>query len=143
MRNPAGYRRQADQVLAASRDLDDRRKLTAEHFNNKIASLFSSVVFVTQSRHYSLDQFVFFEFVTNMAAFDAAIAVWHFKLHYDAVRPFSAIRYLYGDRRITAWGGPGRGTVTDITGNEWRSYLNTADHPEYPSGSAAFCTARP
>ncbi|MDQ3255450.1 MAG: hypothetical protein M3R15_16395, partial [Acidobacteriota bacterium] len=31
--------------------------------------------------------------------------------------------------------------VTDIPGSEWRSYLNTADHPEYPSGSASFCGA--
>ncbi|HET6214168.1 MAG TPA: hypothetical protein VFE14_14990 [Micromonosporaceae bacterium] len=42
---------------------------------------------------------------------------------------------------MTAWGGPGQGTVNDLPGNQWRSYLNTADHPEYPSGSATFCAA--
>jgi len=30
------------------------------------------------------------------------------------VRPFSAIRFLYGDAPITAWGGPGQGTVTNL-----------------------------
>ena len=34
-----------------------------------------------------------------MAAFDRGIAAWNEKDHHDAVRPFSAIRYLYGDRR--------------------------------------------
>jgi hypothetical protein len=28
-----------------------------------------------------------------------------------------------------------------IPANEWKEYLNVADHPEYPSGSASFCSA--
>lgn len=88
-----------------------------------------------------MDEFVFLDFVTNLAAFDVGIVIWHYKLQYDAVRPFSAVEYLYGDSEITAWGGPGRGTVKDIRGDEWRSYLATADHPEYPSASTAFCAA--
>jgi hypothetical protein len=76
-----------------------------------------------------------------VAAFDTGIAVWNEKYQHDAVRPFSAIRHLYADQPVTAWGGPGQGTVTDIPAREWRSYLDTADHPEYPSGSAAFCAA--
>ena len=67
--------------------------------------------------------------------------MWQEKTKYDAVRPFSAIRYIYGDDEVTAWGGPGMGTVSDIPGKEWRPYLDTADHPEYPSGSANFCAA--
>jgi hypothetical protein len=141
VRNPAGYRAQAEQVLAASRDLNDYRKLTAEHFDNKMRSLSSSVTYLAETDHYTLDQFIVLDFLVNLAAFDAGIATWFHKLRHDAVRPFSAIRHLHGDRPVTAWGGPGRGTVTDITGREWRGYLNTADHPEYPSGSAAFCSA--
>jgi len=57
------------------------------------------------------------------------------------VRPFSAIRYIYGDSPVTAWGGPGQGTVTNLPASQWRSYLSVADHPEYPSGSACFCAA--
>jgi hypothetical protein len=76
-----------------------------------------------------------------MAAFDTAIAVWNQKAKYDAVRPFSAIEYLYGDNPVTAWGGPGQGTVTDLPASEWQSYLPVANHPEYPSASASFCAA--
>ena len=97
--------------------------------------------FLAETRRYTLDKFVFHAFLTNLAAFDTGIAVWHFKLRYDAVRPFSAIRHLYRDRTVTAWGGPGRGTVTDLPGAQWHSYLNTQDHPEYPSGTAAICAA--
>jgi hypothetical protein len=63
------------------------------------------------------------------------------KYRFDAVRPVSAIRFLYRNQVVSGWGGPGRGTVHDLPGTEWRSYLNTGNHPEYPSGSSCFCAA--
>ena len=137
----AAYRAQADEVLAASAALDDRRKLIVELVDDKIRSLGFSALFASQSRGLSLDEFVQYDFLTNLAAFDAAIAVWSEKVRHDAVRPISAIRYLYGDRPVRAWGGPGRGTVDRIPASQWKSYVQTADHAEYPSGSAAFCAA--
>jgi hypothetical protein len=138
--NSAAYKEQADEVLAASAALTDEQKAIAELFDNKIRSLGFAALFVAQSRQFTLDQFVHYDFLTNMAAFDGGIATWREKYRYDALRPFTAIRHIYGNRRVTAWGGPGQGTVP-IRASEWRSYLNTADHPEYPSGSACFCAA--
>ena len=89
----------------------------------------------------TLLEFVHAFFLENVAVHDAGIAVWGAKRHYDAVRPFSAVRKVYGAETVTAWGGPGVGTVTDIPGNDWESYLSTADHPEYPSASACFCAS--
>lgn len=136
-----GYQAQADEVLAVSATLDDYRKMTAEFFDNKLISLGGSIFFLTVTQGLSLEEFVQVDFLTNLAAFDAAIATWQEKYRHDAVRPFSAIRYLYGDSPVTAWGGPGRGTVSDLPASQWRSYLGTADHPEYPSGSACFCAS--
>jgi hypothetical protein len=141
VKNPDGYRRQADELLRVSAGLTDVQKMTAEHFVDKYRSLPTTVAFLAEARRYTLDQYVFHAFLTNLAAFDAGIAAWHFKRLYDAVRPFSAIHYLYRGRTVAAWGGPGRGTVTDLPGEQWRSYLPTQDHPEYPSGSATFCAA--
>jgi hypothetical protein len=137
----AEYRAQADQVLAASAALDDRQKMTAELFDNKITGLGFAALFASQSHGLSLDEFVHYDFLTNLAAFDTAIAVWNEKHRYDAVRPISAIRHIYGDRPVRAWGGPGRGTIDDLPASRWTSYIQTADHPEYPSGSASFCAA--
>ncbi|MBM3724758.1 MAG: vanadium-dependent haloperoxidase [Acidobacteria bacterium] len=137
----AAYQAQADEVLRASANLTDRQKMTAELFNDKIASLGFSAVFAALSRGLSLIQFIHLDFATNLAAFDTGIAVWNEKAKHDAVRPFSAIQYLYGRRPVRAWGGPGKGTVNDIPAVEWKEYLDVADHPEYPSGSAAFCAA--
>ena len=136
----AAYRAQADDVLAASAALTDRQKMIAELFDNKISSLGFSALFASQSHAMSLDEFVQYDFLTNLAAFDTGIAVWNEKYRYDAVRPISAIRHVYGDRPVRAWGGPGRGTI-DLPASQWTSYTQTADHPEYPSGSASFCAA--
>jgi Domain of unknown function (DUF6851)/VCPO second helical-bundle domain len=135
------YQEQADEVLSVSANLTDYQKMVAELFNNKIRSLGFSAVFAAQSRGLSLLDFIHLDFVTNMAAFDAGIATWGEKTRWDAVRPFSAIRYLYGDRPVTAWGGPGKSTVHDLPASQWKEYLDVADHPEYPSGSASFCAA--
>lgn len=137
----AAYKAQAAEVLAASANLNDDRKMKAELFNDKIRGLGFSIVFLAQDRGMSLQEFVELDFLTNLAAFDTAIVVWKEKRRYNTVRPFSAIRYTYDNSKVTAWGGPGRGTVSDIKGKEWRSYLQTADHPEYPSGSSALCHA--
>ncbi len=138
--NPSYYRRQVDAVLKASAEMTDRQKMIAELFEDKISSLGFSALFITVSQGMSLEEFVHYDFLTNIAAFDTGIAIWKEKRRFDAVRPFSAIRHVYQDQLVTAWGGPGKGTV-DLPANQWQSYLPVADHPEYPSASAAFCAA--
>jgi len=138
--NLSDYRAQADEVLAVSANLTDLQKTMAEYFDNKIVSLGFSAVDAGMRRGLSMFDFVALDFATNMAAFDAGIVVWQEKAKHDAVRPFSAIRHLYGDAPVTAWGGPGRGTV-EIPASEWASYMPAADHPEYPSATACFCAA--
>jgi hypothetical protein len=134
------YKQQVDHVLAASAGLTDERKLAAELFNNKIESLGFVALFLAQSQRWNVEQFVQYDFLVNLAAFDGGIATWQEKARYDAIRPASAARYLYGNGMVTAWGGPGRGTV-NLPANQWSSYISVADHPEYPSGSSCFCAA--
>ena len=134
------YKSQADEVLAASANLTEEQKLMAEFFDNKFDSLGISAAFAAQSQGLSTLEWVHLDFLVNMAAHDAGISIWHWKREYDAVRPFSAIGYIYGDEEVTAWGGPGQGTVI-LPASEWKAYLEEADHPEYPSASSCFCAA--
>ena len=143
-RNRAAYRRQADEVLKASASLTDRQKMMAEFFNDKVPTYGAVALAVNVGRNYTTEQTVHYVTRSVMTLHDTTVATWYFKRKFDAVRPFSAIRYLYGNKKITAWGGPGKGTVSDITGDEWQSYLNrhaAADFPEYPSVTAAACLA--
>src|SRR5262249_39054833 len=93
---------------------------------------------------YTTEQTALYVTMADVAFHDATIASYYYVRKYDSVRPYTAIRYLYGNKKITAWGGPGKGTVSDMTGNEWQSYLNrqsAADYPEYPSVTVAACLA--
>ncbi|WP_371530698.1 hypothetical protein OG302_36560 [Streptomyces sp. NBC_01283] len=142
--NRKAYKSQADEVLKASANLNDRQKMSAELFNDKVIT-FGAVAGtpVVTGGKYDTEKMVQYITTSDVAFVDATIATWHFKRKYDSVRPFSAIRHVYGKKKVTAWGGVGKGTVSDITGNEWRSYLstNSADSPEYPSVTSALCLA--
>ncbi|MFW6690313.1 vanadium-dependent haloperoxidase [Streptomyces sp. MAR4 CNX-425] len=135
------YRHAVDEVLDASATLTDERKLKNEFFDNKLLGVGLAGQVAADARGLDLDGWVHMLFAMSVSIYDALIAVWHYKAKYDSVRPFSAIRHVYGDRPVTAWGGPGVGTVDDLPADEWTSYLNVADHPEYPSASASICSA--
>ena len=139
--NVKDYKQQAADVLKASAMMTDDQKLKSELFDSKINSLIGSVLFTSAKQKLSLLEKIHLQFTTSVATFDAGIVVWQEKTRFDAVRPFSAIYHLYGDKKVTAWGGPGKGTVTNLPANQWKSYLQTADHPEYPSASACFCNS--
>jgi hypothetical protein len=139
-RNPRAYKQQVDEVLTASANMTDWQKMVALTFNDKFFGIgalggYGAIL----AGNLDLERFVHYIATVEVATYDATVAGWWWKRHYDNVRPVSAIRFLYGNEKITAWGGPGKGTVNDITGNEWRSYLNTAAHPDYPSGSTILC----
>jgi hypothetical protein len=137
------YRRAVDEVLDASAALTDEQKVIAEFFDNKLLGVGSAGVAVAEAHDdaLDLDGWVHVLMTTSTAIFDALIAIWHQKTRFDAVRPFSAIAHLYGSSKVTAWGGVGMGTVDDMPADEWASYLNVGDHPEYPSGSTTLCSA--
>jgi hypothetical protein len=141
--NFAAYKAQADIVLERSAALgdSDELKMRAELFDNKYSGFGGAITNAVKLNRLSLNTYVHYWFMANLAAFDAGIAAWSEKYRHDAVRPYSAIPYLYGDSPVTAWGGVGQGTVDDIPASQWRQYLDVADHPEYPSGSAVYCTA--
>src|SRR5262249_25707673 len=89
--NTAGYKQQADEVLAASAGLTDEQKGIAELFDDKIRSIGAVGTFVALTRGLSLDEFVQLDFVGHIAMFDGGIVAWNEKFRYDAVRPFTAI----------------------------------------------------
>ncbi|TQM71882.1 hypothetical protein FHX41_5662 [Actinomadura hallensis] len=137
----ANYKRSVDDILAASAGLTDAQKVKAEFFDNKFLGIGQATMAAGRAHDLDLDNWVHLHFATAVAQFDDLIAAWYHKRRFDAVRPFSAVRHVYGDRKVTAWGGVGKGTVSDMPANEWASYLPVGDHPEYPSGSTTLCAA--
>lgn len=128
------YKAQADEVLELAAHLDDTQKAYADFFDNKLRAgpLFHLIADPITQRQLSL--------LFEIAQFDAGIVAWQEKARYDAVRPVTAIGYLYGDEPVKVTSVARTGT-SEIPANQWYSYLPTSDHPEYPSGTACFCAA--
>lgn len=139
--NPSRYKQSVDEILDASAALTDEQKVMVEFFDNKLAGITLAPRAAAMSHDLDLDGWCHLFMTTSLARFDDLIACWYQKNVYDSVRPFSAVRHVYGDTPVTAWGGPFKGTVDDIAASQWRSYPPVADHPEYPSGSTTLCAA--
>ena len=135
------YRNQADEVLKESAQLDDYKKMASEHFDNILDTYLIVDQYMSQNKSLQQDDLIILNLMVNLIRFDATIVTWNNKLMYNSVRPVTAIKFLYKNIALTAWGGPGIGTVTDITGKEWKSYLHTDAHSEFPSLNACLCSA--
>lgn len=144
------FRVQCEEVLQYSAGLTDEQKVIAEYWADGPSSelppghfdLFAQII--SERDNHSLDQDAKFFFALTNAVFDAGIAVWEAKRFYDYARPITAIRYLFNDQTISAWGGPGLGT-RQISGASWKpyqpSFFPTPPFPEYPSGHSGFSAA--
>ena len=138
--NWEAYTEQVDAVLETLANLTDLQKMKAELFDNKVASLGLSYLAVAEDMDLSPADTVRGYLVKSAAWMDSAVVTWQEKSRYDAVRPFSAIPYVYGEDLVTSWGGPGAGR-SELPASQWRSYLPENDHSEYPSGSTCGCYA--
>ena len=87
--------------------------------------------------NHSLDQDVKLFFLNQVTAMDAFIACWDTKLHYDYARPYALVHHYFKDKKVTGWGGPGKGWIT-MKGQDWRPYSPDAflcpAFPAYVSG---------
>ena len=84
-----------------------------------------------------IDQDVKLYFAVANVVFDAFIACWDAKRHYDSSRPWTLVRHYYAGKKVTGWAGPGKGVVT-LPAAEWHPYspmtFITPPFPGYPSG---------
>lgn len=128
-------------VMDTQVSLTDEQKLLCEYFDNKAFGfrLLGDHI-VEKYGNNSLEFHTVFNMLVNTAAGDTFAPIWREKTKFDAARPYTAVRFLYGKKNIQGWGGPGKGIVT-MKGTEWQSYLPTDFFSDYPSGTSAFSTA--
>ena len=133
------YKETTDEVINELTTLTERKKVAGDMFNDKLALVGFIAVHLAKVHQFSQIQIAGYLVGANFGIHDVMIVVWREKARYDAVRPFSAVRYLYKNNTIKGYAGPEMGIVDDLPGHEWTSYLAVADHPEYPSATAAVC----
>ncbi|KAL9649587.1 hypothetical protein ABK040_003264 [Willaertia magna] len=137
--NQTGYAAKVNEVIDASALLTEKQKLIAEFFDDKFLGFPLMAAFALGQGINDVETFAKFNAIVNVAFMDAMIAMWYWKVKFDAVRPTTAIRFLKENVNIRAYGGPGVGTVL-MGGKEWTSYLPTDAFPEYPSGTSCLCS---
>lgn len=130
------YRAQADAVIAVTASITEEQRMLSEFFENKLYALPVSMVVAAMADGLNLMELVHVFFAQEVAIFDSSIWVWSHKRKFDAVRPFSAIAYLYREQEVPTWSSSGT-----VRADQWQSYLPVADHPEYPSATACLCAA--
>ncbi|RMG09488.1 MAG: phosphoesterase [Cyanobacteria bacterium J055] len=144
------YTRQVQQIIDFSANLTDEQKVIAEFWEDGSGTSFPPGTwmgfgrFVSQRDNHNINEDVKMFFTLGNAVMDAGISTWEAKRYYDYIRPISAVKVLYGDQQIQAWGGPGQGTQT-IKGVDFHPYQNsihaTPPFAEYTSGHSSFSAA--
>jgi hypothetical protein len=140
------YQKQAEELVALSANLTDKQKMLAEYWNGApveepaAARWMQFAEFVSERDHHTLDDDVKLFFALSNAMMDADIAAWDAKRVYDSVRPATAVPLLFRDKKVRAWGGPGKG-MTEMDGGQWIPYQAatspTPASPEFVSETSA------
>lgn len=141
---------QSLEVIALSASLDDERKAIADWWSDGPGSETPPGTWILLAKDVSnrddhdLDEDAQMFFALSNAMFDAGIACWGYKRQYDSVRPISAVRSLFENIPILAWGGEGQG-LSLILGRNWRPYqpanFVTPPHADHLSGHSTFSAA--
>ena len=142
------FEAQARRLVELSAGLTDEQKVIARYWANGPRNEFAPGQWSSFAQHVArrdghgagaagVERDVKMFFVLANAMADAAIASWDTKVHFDSVRPITAVRSLFAGQRIRAWAGPGRGTA-EIDGAEWLPYQPatspTPPFAEYTAG---------
>ncbi|MEM1169299.1 MAG: DUF6851 domain-containing protein [Cyanobacteria bacterium P01_H01_bin.35] len=153
---------QTEEVVNFSANLTDEQKLIAEFWEDGGSTSYppgtwmSFGQFVSARDEHTLDQDVELFFNLGNAVFDAGVATWEAKVHYDYARPVRTVRELgeqgligefneeLGGFAIEAW-VPGQGTQT-ILATDFLTYQTPGSDPsppfaEYVSGHSTFSAA--
>ncbi|MBN8455790.1 vanadium-dependent haloperoxidase [Accumulibacter sp.] len=141
---------QARHVIEVQANLTSEQKVIAEYWADGPRSWLPPGHWceiagqISERRFHTTDQDAQLFFAVANAILDASISCWESKVFYDYCRPVTAIRWLFGNIMIDAWGGPGRGTVR-MRGDQWRPFQRdtfpTPPFSEYASGHSTFSMA--
>jgi hypothetical protein len=148
---PSGkYVDEIDKMTQYSKQLDDTRKTMAEYWEDGPSSVTPPghwnqfAQWVARRDANSVDKDARMFFALNNGLLDASICAWDGKGTWDSIRPISAVRWLYKDKIIQAWGGPYKGP-SYIKGQDWIPYRPPNDpappFAEYASGHSTFSMA--
>lgn len=142
--------REVNECIVYNATLDPEQKAIVEFMRDGPRSTgqsghwlrFAQDISVRDRHDFASDVVLYFG-VAN-AAFDAFIASWEAKRHYDSSRPWTLVRHYYAGQRLLGWGGPGKGVI-ELEADAWHPYspstFITPPFPGYTSGHSTVSAA--
>lgn len=142
--------REVDECIVFNASLDPEQKAIVEFMRDGPRSTgqsghwlrFAQDISVRDRHDFASDVKLYFA-VAN-AAFDAFIASWDSKRHYDSSRPWTLVRHYYAGKKLLGWGGPGKGVI-ELDADNWHPYspstFITPPFPGYTSGHSTVSAA--
>ena len=119
-------------------DLDDKKKMLIEFFDDKVEVVFKTIEAVV-AKGASFEQTLNYEVGVTAGEYDSVLLAWKEKVRHDLVRPTTYIRNYMSDERFVTWGVPHHNGTKIIDGKNFEAYLRVMPHSEYVSGSACIC----
>lgn len=133
------YDEEAMKVMDRLAQLDDRKKMLIEFFDNKIEVGFA-VIGAVAAQGAPFETILNFSLGYTAAEYDAVLLAWKAKVETDLVRPTTWIQDQLGDMVFSTWAGPFQGNKL-IKGINFESYIRVMPHSEFVSGSGCLCQA--
>lgn len=133
-------RRGLREVIQASLTLTPGRRFLANWWNNKLVSTAAISSFYETAANLSRFQIAQQFLGEMMAQHDALIVVWKEKRRHDLARPRTVLLNVRRGQRFMAYARQVR-QVRSVTAEQWLPFIDEQPHSEFPSGSAALCTA--
>ncbi len=145
VRNPRySYYKEAKLVIKRMRDTasNKTRQASVDFFDNKllVRALIQNRVRVQFPQH-SFEDHIYYVYWLGAAEMDALLQSWHEKIRWDLVRPTTYIQRWGGHRLFTYNGNRSSSGPEMIAARDFQAYQRVMPHSEYPSASAALCTA--
>lgn len=132
-----GFLRQTIQI---SNSLSAGRRFLARWWDNKLLSTASISAFYEMALGLSRFQIAQQFMGEMMSQHDALLVAWREKRRHDLARPRTFLLNLRRGQRFRAFLDERRG-FGEVRTEDWRPLIMEQPHSEYPSGSAALCTA--
>lgn len=142
--NPGRFRQKVNIVINELQKtvLNDTRKMIGEYGEDKLALLSQAVNYALNfhgDNFMQVGPWTKLQLAAHVAQHDAMIWSWYWKVQHDAVRPITAVRELFPNRKMLNWVN-GEGPKL-VRGREWNSYIGTCAHSDHPSATACLCYA--
>jgi hypothetical protein len=138
-------KREVDEVMQVNANLTLEQKAIVEFMREGPRSTGQSGHWlqfaqdVSRRDRHDLDRDMKLFFSVANVVFDAFMACWEAKRHYDTGRPYWWVRLYYEGETVEGWLGPGKG-FGKLKAEDWHPYspaiFVTPPFPGYPSGHA-------